>query len=364
MAVDETLAAERDAFSGRLLAAVAGGIEVMCVYVGDRLGLYRTLAEGGPSRSVDLAAAAGIHERYAREWLEQQAMSGVLAVDDERAPAQERRYSLPAGHAEVLLDETSLAFLVPLAQSTVACARPLDALLDAFRTGGGVPYADYGADLHEGQGRSTRPLFENLLASEWVPAIPQVHERLRANPPARVADVACGLGYSSQAIARGYPNVSVDGIDLDAASVARASELLLDSDIVDRVAFHHRDAADAQFAGRYDLVTIFEALHDMARPADVLRTMRGMLTEGGNVLIGDERTAEEFSLNAGALETLYYGFSVLHCLPVGMTEGDSAGTGTVIRPQTVERYAAEAGFTATEVLPIEHDLWRFYLLTP
>jgi SAM-dependent methyltransferase len=341
-----------------------GGIEVMCVYVGDQLGLYRALAEAGPQRSADLAGAAGVHERYAREWLEQQAMSGIVEVDDERLAAEDRRYSLPPAHAEVLLGETSLAFQAPMAQLVVACARPLEALLDAFRTGGGVPYASYGRDLHEGQARSTRPLFENLLAQEWLPAIPDLHQRLLSDPPARVADVACGLGYSSQAMARGYPNVLIDGIDLDEASIVRARALLSESDVAERVDFHHRDAASLEFAGRYQLVTIFEALHDMAHPAAVLRTLRGMLAEDGRVLIGDERTAERFSLEAGDLERVLYGFSVLHCLPVGMTEPDSAGTGTVMRPHVVHAYATEAGFSDIQVLPIEHDQLRFYLLTP
>jgi SAM-dependent methyltransferase len=236
-------------------------------------------------------------------------------------------------------------------------------LLQAFRTGGGVPYADYGADLHEGQARFTRPMFENLLAQEWLPAVPEVHERLLAEPPARVADVACGLGRSTVAIARAYPKVHVDGIDLDEASIARARELLPGSGVEDRVAFHHADAAEQSFSTRYDLVTIFEALHDMSYPVDVLRTLRGLLAEGGSLIVGDERTAERFSLEAGPIERLYYGFSVLHCLPVGMVGDDPAGTGTVMRESTVQRYAEEAGFTSFEVLPIENDFWRFYCLT-
>jgi SAM-dependent methyltransferase len=250
-----------------------------------------------------------------------------------------------------------------MAQAVVACVRPIDALLDAFRSGDGVPYADYGADLHEGQARFTRPLFENLLATEWLPAVPEVHERLQADPPARVADVACGLGRSSIAIALGYPGVSVDGIDLDGTSIERARELLPGSGVEDRVTFHHADAADPGFAHRYDLVTVFEALHDMSYPVEVLRTLRALLADGGSVVIGDERTAERFSLDAGPVERLYYGFSVLHCLPVGMVGEDPAGTGTVIRESTVRAYAERAGFSGFEVLPIKNDFWRFYRLS-
>jgi SAM-dependent methyltransferase len=305
-----------------------------------------------------------VNERYAREWLEQQAMAGILEAQDPAASDAERRYAVPAGHDEVLLEGGGLNHMAPMAQLLVACALPIHAVLEAFRTGDGVPYADYGADLHEGQARFTQPLFDTLLATDWLPAVPTVHDRLEGDPPARVADVACGLGRSSIAIARAYPTVTVDGIDLDRASIARAEQLLPGSGVEDRVAFHCRDAADPELSGRYDLVTIFEALHDMSYPVDVLRTARALLADGGRVLVADERTAERFALDAGDVERLYYGFSVLHCLPVGMVGENAAGTGTVMREDTVRSYAERAGFGQCEVAPIENDFWRFYLLTP
>ena len=363
MGTVKTAEERRDALAGRLFEATLGAFDLLTVYLGDRLGLYTALKEHGACTSAELAAAAGIAERYAREWLEQQVMCGILEVDDPDADALDRRYSLPPGHDEALLDETSLNYAASLAQAVVACVRPIDALQEAFRSGGGVPYADYGADLHEGQARFTRPMFENLLGSEWLPAVPAVHERLRADPPARVADVACGLGRSTLAIAHAYPKVTVDGIDLDEASIRRAAELLPGSGVEDRVAFHHADAAEPHFSKTYDLVTVFEALHDMSYPVEVLKTLRGLLADGGVLIVGDERTAERFSLDAGPVERLYYGFSVLHCLPVGMVGDDPAGTGTVMRESTVRRYAEEAGFTGFEVLPIENDFWRFYRLS-
>jgi 2-polyprenyl-3-methyl-5-hydroxy-6-metoxy-1,4-benzoquinol methylase len=363
MTLAATAEERRDALVERLFGATIGAFDLLTVYLGDRLGLYAALAERGPSTSRELAEAAGIHERYAREWLEQQAMSRILGVENPDADGAERRYHLPEGHDEALLSETSLNFVAPMAQALVACMRPIDALQEAFRTGGGVPYAEYGADLHEGQARFTRPMFDNLLTTEWLPASPPVHERLLADPPARVADVACGLGRSTLSIARAYPKVQVDGIDLDEGSIARARELLPGSGLEDRVTFYHADAADSGFSERYDLVTIFEALHDMSRPVEVLRTLRGLLVDGGSLIVGDERTADRFSLDAGDIERLYYGFSVLHCLPVGMVGEDPAGTGTVMRESTVRRYAGEAGFTGFEVLPIDHEFWRFYRLS-
>lgn len=336
-----------------------GAFDLFSVYLGDELGLYRALAEKGPLTSSELAEAAGIHERYAREWLEEQAASELLELEPN---GDERRFRLPEGYAEALLDASSLNYVAPLARGLAGAMRPLDSLLMAFRTGDGVPYADYGDNLHEAQAGFSRSLFENLLGKEWLPSVPELDERLKGDPPARVADVACGQGRSSIELARAYPKVQVDGIDSDPPSVERAQENLAGSGVEDRVAFHERDAADAGLQGRYDLVTIFEALHDMSYPVDVLRAARGLLADGGVVLIGDERTEEAFTAPAGEIERLYYGFSVFHCLPVGMVGAGAAGTGTVMRPDTVRRYAAEAGFASCEVLPIQNDFWRFYLL--
>jgi 2-polyprenyl-3-methyl-5-hydroxy-6-metoxy-1,4-benzoquinol methylase len=354
--------ARRDALVERLSLDAIGAFDLFSVHIGERLGLYRALADKGPLTSSELAEAAGIHERYAREWLEQQAASDILAAegDDEGS----RRFRLPEGHDEALLDVSSLNYIAPIARAVLASIRPIDALLEAMRTGGGVPYADYGDDLHEAQAAFTRPLFENLLGSEWLGGVPEIRDRLLADPPARVADVACGQGRSSIEIARAYTKVQVDGIDSDTASIEFARKNLEGSGVEDRVSFHDRDAAEARLAGRYDLVTIFEALHDMSYPVEVLRAARGLLADGGVMLIGDERTEESFTAPAGETERLYYGFSIFHCLPVGMVGEGAAGTGTVIRPAIVRRYAEEAGFPSCEVLPIENDFWRFYLLRP
>jgi 2-polyprenyl-3-methyl-5-hydroxy-6-metoxy-1,4-benzoquinol methylase len=354
-------AKRRDALVERLSSNAVAAFDLFSVYLGDVLGLYRALADKGPLTSAELAVAAGIHERYAREWLEQQAASALLDVEEDGAAP---RFRLPAGHDEALLDVSSLNYVTPTAHSVLASIRPIDKLLEAFRTGGGVPYAEYGDEAHESQAAGTRPLFENLLGQEWLPTVPEVHERLLAEPPARVADMACGQGRSSIAIAQAYPNVRVDGIDSDRASIERARVNLAGSGVEDRVAFYERDAADPELAGRYDIVCIFEALHDMSYPVDALRAALGLLVEGGVVFIADERTEEAFTAPASDRERLFYGYSVFHCLPVGMVGEGAAGTGTVMRADTLRRYANEAGFSSCEVRPIEAETWRFYLLEP
>jgi len=352
-----------DALVERLFGAVLDTLEVASVHVGGRLGFYRSLADDGDATSSELAKRTGTDERYVREWLEQQAVAGFLSVDDPEREPGERRYGLPEAHRPVLVDEEDLNYLTPLASLAIGVLRPIDAVLEAYRSGGGVPYEAYGADTREGIGALNRPQFVNLI-SEWLAAIPEVDSRLRAEPPAHVADLACGTAWSSIAIARAYPHVTVDAIDLDAESIKVARRNVAGAGLDDRVKPAVRDASDPQLQGRYDLVTILEALHDMNHPVQALRTARNMLAEGGSVLVADERVAERFSAPGDEIERFNYGWSVLHCLPVANLDDDSAATGTVIRPDTVRTYATDAGFTRVDVLAIEHDFWRFYRLLP
>ncbi|HVM34462.1 MAG TPA: class I SAM-dependent methyltransferase [Actinomycetota bacterium] len=354
--------AATDALVERLFNATIDTLEIASVHLGSRLGFYRALSEGDAT-AAELAARTGTAERYAREWLEQQAVAGLLGVDNVAAEPGVRRYFLPRAHRPVLVDEEDLNLLTPLATLAVGVIGPIEELIEAYRTGRGVPYEAYGNNTVAGIGAINRPQFVNLLA-DWLGSIPEVDARLRAEPPARVADVACGTAWSSIAIARAYPGVSVDAIDVDEASIEAARKNVDAAGLVERVRPVVRDAAEPDLGGRYDLVTIFEALHDMNHPVDALRSIRNSLVEGGSVVIGDERVAERFTAPGDEMERFNYGWSVLHCLAVGTVDDDSAGTGTVIRPDTVRAYAAEAGFGDVQVLPIEHDFWRFYRLTP
>ena len=358
------LTGKRDAFIERLLESVRGTFDIFSAYIGVRLGLYESLAEAGLSTSIELASRTGTDERYIREWLEQQAVAGILDVDDEKAAATARRFSLPEAHAEVLVDRESLHYLAPLPQLLVGAVSPLRHLLEAYRKGGGVPYADYGDDMVKGQEGINRTMFLQELGQAWLPAIADVHERLISDPPARVADVGCGAGWSAIGIAQSYPKVQVDGFDLDEASVEIAHANALEAGLTERVHFHVRDAADPQLAGRYDLVAAFECLHDMSRPVEGLKAMRSLAGDDGTVLVVDERVGEEFSTTGNDIDRMMYGWSILHCLPVGKADEPSAETGTVMRPPVLRRYAEEAGFKGVEVLPIENLFFRFYRLIP
>jgi SAM-dependent methyltransferase len=336
--------------------------EVLTVYLGDILGLYRVLQRAGTMTSTELAIEAGIVERYAREWLEQQAAAGILAVEDAAAPAGERRYRLPAGHVEPLLDPDSPNSIAPFCKSFVAVSGAMPDLVAAFRSGDAVPWGSYGHDMVVAQGDFNRPWLLGSFGTAYMPSIPDLHERLASDPGATVADVACGVGWAGISLARAYPNVTVNGFDLDEESIEIATRNAREAGLEDRVTFEVMDVADATLAGRYDLAVVVEAIHDMAQPVAVLRAIKAMLKPSGTLIVADERTEESFTAPASETERLFYAYSVLCCLPSAMDDETSAGTGTVMRRTTFEAYARDAGFDGVSVLPIEHDFLRFYRL--
>ncbi len=329
--------------------------------MGENLGLYAALAQRGSLTGAELAASAQIHPRYAIEWLEQQAVTGILEVNDADLPGDQRRYALPEAHAEVLTDPDSLNYVAPFMRLMTAAGMQLSALLEAYRTGGGVGWPQYGPDMRTGQAEMNRPWFLGGLGTDWFPAVPDLDQRLRDG--ARVADIGCGEGWSSIAMALAYPAAAVDGYDLDEPSVQAARAHAEQAGVSGRVRYFAGDAAATDRDGAYDVVTAFECIHDLANPVDVLATMRRLVKPDGQVIVMDERVAERFPGRGDDIERLMYGFSLFVCLPDGLSHSPSAGTGTVMRPDTLRRYAEQAGFSGLEVLPIENDLWRFYRLS-
>ncbi len=366
MTVTSSAASERraDALVGRLFGSSLGMMEVLSVYIGDRLGLYRSLHDAGPATAGELARRTGMNERYAREWLEQQAVADLLDVDDAGAAAGARRYALPDAYAEALIDPDSPLSIAPVCRSIVAIGKTMPALLDAYRSGGGVGWDAFGPDMIEAQGDFNRPWLRASFATEILPAIPAVAERL-ARPAVRVADVACGVGWAAISIAAANPGIAVDGFDLDPSSIELATANAAAASVADRVTFAVRDAADPAAAGRYDLAVVIEAIHDLSRPVDVLRAIRGMLKGDGLLLVADEKTEPAFTAPGSELERTFYGFSLLTCLPAAMGDRETAGTGTVMRESTFRGYAEAAGFGGFQTLDEPTlDMMRFYLLTP
>ena len=342
-----------DALVERLFGATLGGLELLSVYLGWRLDLYRSLAESGPATVKDFAAATDVDARYAQEWLEQQASAGFLDVDLDGEPT----FSLPDAHQAVLVDPESLAHVAPFAAMLVGIAAAVPEVVEAYRTGAGVPYPRYGAEFRDGQGAINRPAYHHEMAS-WVASMPDVDARLRAG--GRIVDLGCGQGWSTIALARTYPSAEVIGVDSDVASIADATRNVEAAGVTVRLVTDDA-AADA---GTADLVCIFEALHDMAQPVAVLSAARSKLAAGGALLLVDERVEDEFTGAGEEVERMMYAWSVLHCLPASRAESPSAALGTVLRRPTVRTLAAEAGFSTVTELEIENDFFRFYRLDP
>jgi 2-polyprenyl-3-methyl-5-hydroxy-6-metoxy-1,4-benzoquinol methylase len=346
-----------DALVERLFGAVLATMDLHAVHLGDRLGYYRVLA-AAPLTSAELATRTGTAERYAREWLEQQAVTGILDTDP-AVEAAARRYALPAAYVAPLTDVLDLGHVAPFARATIGLVKQVDLLLEAFRTGGGVSWAEHGVDAREGQAGANRPLFLGPLGREYLPSIPDVDAALRSG--GRVADVGCGLGWSSIGIALAYPDATVDGYDVDVPSVEAARRNAREAGVDDRVRFHAVDAATVE-GEPYDVVFAFECIHDLPDPVAVLAAMRRLAGGRGAVVVMDERVAETFTAPGDDVERLMYGFSLLCCLADGMAHRPSVGTGTVMRPSTLRRYATEAGFAEVEILDIANDFFRFYRL--
>jgi SAM-dependent methyltransferase len=367
-AVDETQTAqppdsaleEGGALMERLFGDLLGSLELATVHLGSQLGLYAALSE--PRTAAELAAGAGIDERYAQEWLEQQAIGGLVEVA-EPGDVRTRRYVTSPGQRLALVETESPVYATSMALLLGGVATALPRLPEAYRNGSGISFGEYGDDVRLGQGLFNRGAFLDQLVQEWVPAMPEVAQAL-ARDGAAALDLGCGVGWSSIALAKAYPALTVLGVDNDDASIMDARTHAAEAGLQDRVRFEVNDADADLGEESYDVAFFFEALHDMAHPVEALVAARRSLRPGGQVVVMDERAEEEFAPEGSPIERLLAASSVLHCLPVGRSQPDSAATGALFRPRVLRRYADRAGYTGVEVAAIEHDLFRFYVLTP
>ncbi|MGH9246300.1 MAG: methyltransferase domain-containing protein [Acidimicrobiales bacterium] len=343
----------------RLFDATLGALELFAVHLGTKLGLYEAIDRHGPLTAAELAPRVGIHLRYAREWLEQQAVAGFLAAEGK--DGESRRYRLPEEHRGALLDPVDGDHLAPFAAMVAGIGAVLNDVAEAYRTGGGVPYASYGDEFRHGQGSINRPAFTTDLVKSWLPAVHGVADRLAAG--GRVADVGTGHGWSAIAVKSAWPLADVVGLDTDTASIAdaRAHAERAGVDVRFEVATDS-GGADVKAHGPFDVVLLMETLHDMARPDAVLASIRDALAPGGIVVIADEAVAESFTAPGDDLERMMYGWSVVHCLPAAMAEQPSAALGTVLRSDIVAGLAAGAGFTSCDVVDIDAGFFRIYRL--
>ncbi len=347
------------AFADRIFSDLLGAMSTYATTIGVTLGWYEALAGADSMTSTELAAATDTDERYAREWLEQQTVSGYLRVIDAGQPQPDRRFSIAPEVSEILTNRSSLGYMAPFPGLLTSVGHHLPEVIDAYRTGAGFGWHQQGDGARCGQAEANRPMFLNLLGQEYLASVPAVDAALRSG--GTVADVGCGLGWSSIGIAHTYTQAKIDGYDIDAPSIEQARVNAAEAGVGERVRFHTIDVAELEADG-YDVVLALECIHDMPDPVSVLRAMRNIVKPGGTVIVMDERVGEHFTGEPDPVEQFMYGFSLLCCLPDGRNAAESVATGTVMRASTLEGYATDAGFTAIEVLPLENDFFRFYQL--
>ena len=308
---------------GRAIVDFGGADMAPLVVIGDRLGLYRALASDGPFSSAALAAHTGTAERYVREWLNAQAASGYVTYE-----ASTGRYSLTPEQALLFATEDGPAFIVGAFQTALAAGRIVDRLTEAFRTGEGIGWHEHDHALFHGVERFFRSSYLGNLVQAWIPALDGVEAKLRAG--ARVADIGCGHGASTIIMAQAYPNSQFVGFDSHPASIEAANARARGAGVADRCRFEVAGAKDFPGTG-YDLVTVFDALHDMGDPAGAARHVRSTIAPGGSWMIVEPYAGDRIEENLNPVGRAYYAASTLICTPcslaqeVGLALGAQAG---------------------------------------
>ncbi|HEX3607892.1 MAG TPA: class I SAM-dependent methyltransferase [Candidatus Dormibacteraeota bacterium] len=346
----------RRAFVRRVLADSSASMVTTLAVIGDRLGLFRALAAGGPATSAELAERAGIVERYAREWLGGMAAAGYLEYD----PGT-RRFTLPPEHAAALADEGGPYFYGGVHEMLAALTRQLDGVAAAFREGGGVAQRAYGQDTWEGMERFSAGWVENALVGDWLPRLPDVEAMLRAG--ARVADVGCGGGRALCRLAQAFPASTYTGYDVFAPAIERARENARAAGVEGRVRFEQVDAG-APLPGPHDLITTFDVVHDAADPLGLLRAIRAALAPGGVYVCLDMNCSDRVEENTGPVGSMLHGISVLYCLTTSLAQG-GAGLGALGLSEPVLReLCAQAGFSSVRQVDIRNLFNNLYEIRP
>jgi 2-polyprenyl-3-methyl-5-hydroxy-6-metoxy-1,4-benzoquinol methylase len=322
----------------RLLGAMTGAATTAMVAVGDQLGLYRALADGGPATHDELAARTGMAARYLREWLSQQAAAGFLSYRED-----DGRYALPAEAAAVLADEASPAFLAGGAAITRGWFAGIDRLAEAFGTGAGIPWHEQDPAVFEGTERFFRPGYTASLTTEWIPALPGVASRLAAG--GRIADVGCGHGAAAILLARAYPQASVHGYDFHDRSIQVARQRAGQAGLGGRIWFEPFDATSYPADG-FDLICLLDTLHDLGDPAAALAHARKALAPDGTVLVVEPNAADDYAANlALPLAALSYAASTFQCTPAALAQPGGVALGAQAGPAAVRQLAGDAGFS-------------------
>jgi 2-polyprenyl-3-methyl-5-hydroxy-6-metoxy-1,4-benzoquinol methylase len=328
------------------------------ICLGDRLGLYRAIAQRESVNSAELAAATGLKERWLREWLYAQGAAGVL---EHRG---EERFALSPEGAAVLANEDHPAFGAGFFAHLPQTLAVVDKLPEAFRTGLGLPYDAFGPEGAAGIERGFAPWFRTMLVPVALPRLPGVADALRRG--ATAADVGCGSGVAVLELARAFPNSTFHGYDISAHALERARANQAKAG-VSNARFHDARHDSLPTDGSLDFVTAFDCLHDMAHPERVLSAVRAAIRPDGVFLICDIKARESFAENVrkNPMAAMMYGTSVLTCMSSALSEPDGLGLGTLGFSESVARkMCAEAGFTRFDPIDFGHPVNAFYVVRP
>ena len=324
------------AFVFRAVGEVGATLNTALVVMGDKLGDYRAMADGAPVTPAELAERTGTSERYTREWLAAQAAGEYVSYD----PAA-GRYALPAEHAAALTDESSPAYLPGFFQLAHGTVRDADRVFDAARDGDGLGWHAHNSDVHDGCERFFRTMYNGHLIGEWLPALDGVVDKLTAG--ASVADVGCGHGASTILMARTYPRSTFVGSDYHRESIEVARARAAEAGVADRVRFEVAPATGYSGSG-YDLVTMFDCLHDMGDPVGAARHVRETIAPDGTWMIVEPMAGDRTEDNLNPVGRVFYGFSTLLCTPASLSQDVGLALGTQAGPARIRDVATAGGF--------------------
>jgi SAM-dependent methyltransferase len=305
------------------------------VVLGDKLGLYKALAAGGPLTPGELAQRTGTAERYVREWLNAQAAGGYVDYD-----ASAERYSLSPEQAALLVDEESPVFIVGAFQTAAAAVRIWPRLQDAFRTGEGVSYFEHDPDLFVGMERLFRTGYAAHLVQSWIPSLDGIEERLRAG--ARVADIGCGHGAATILMAQAYPRSTFVGFDYHGPSIDEARERARAAGVADRISFQVAGAAAYEETG-FDLICMFDALHDLGDPVAAVARARAALKPDGVLMIVEPNAGDRAEENFNPIGRAFYAGSTLICTPCALSQSNGHALGALAGEARIREVVTAGG---------------------
>ena len=304
--------AKLEAFVGQAVVDMGSAISGLLLHLGDRLGLYKAMAGAGPITSATLAQRTGTAERYVREWLANQTAGGYVVYDP-----TDLTYELPAEHAMVLANEDSPVFLAGAFETIASCYADHDMFADAFRTGAGIGWHAHDERLFSGVVRLFRPGYAAYLVNEWLPALDGVVDKLRAG--AKVADVGCGYGASTIIMAQAFESSTFAGFDVHQPSIDSARAAATEAGVHPRAAFEVTAAKDLP-GHDYDLICLFDALHDMGDPVGVARRIRQTLAPDGTLMLVEPMAGDALEQNLNPIGRIYYGLSTVVCTPGSLAQ--------------------------------------------